>query len=295
MARFPEPIFFRERPIRATPVARYPVGRRALWLTATLALMPIVGCGGAISNPASSTSQPASLTGNWQIAATTTSGIQPFSALSGSILQEAAQGTGSSSVVGVLQAWNPSSCYLGETTEPMWGSFAGASLSLLSFSVTEQYLSMNVTSSSDDDQIEGSFSIAGGCANGITGTLSGTKIPALSGVYTGVWEPGGSPLTLTLTQSPNADGLGYFHLQGSAVFGGISCFTGGTVQNDASVISGQQVSLTINTNESSPSTVVISGTLSPSAVNLAVSSMAVTSGSCSGTTGTATLSNSAGQ
>ena len=92
-----------------------------------------------------------------------------------------------------------------------------------------------------------------------------------------------------MTQDATADGLGYFHVQGSATFSGISCFTGGTLNSTESEISGEEVFLTIATNESPSSGVVAVGTVDPAADTLTLSSLTVTSGGCSGTMGGGTL------
>src|SRR5271170_1747685 len=57
-----------------------------------------------------------SLTGNWQITATTTSGAQPFSALTGSIVEGTAGTSGQSPLFAILQTVSPSPCFVGLTT-----------------------------------------------------------------------------------------------------------------------------------------------------------------------------------
>lgn len=263
-------------------------------LLSIIAFGSLSGCGGIVGTSLSPSptqpTQPANndVTGNWQIAATTTSGTQPFSSLTGSMVQTA-QASGASTVTSIVQAANPSSCYLGQTTIPSDGTFSGTSLSLTSFSVGGQYLGITGTSTTGSD-LAGTFTITGGCANGVKGTLSGTKIASMTGTYNGTSSAASQAVMLTLTQDATADGFGYFHVQGSATFQGISCFSGGTLQSTQSTITGQQVSLVISTNGVSAATVTATGVLSPSANTLTLSSLQVTSGSCAGSQGTATLS-----
>ncbi len=232
-----------------------------------------------------------SLTGNWQITATTTSGAPPFSALTGSFLEGTPGTTGQTPLFAILQAVNPNSCFIGLTTVPLEGTLTGSSLSLLSLSDSGQYVNISGTSGSTQNTFTGNFSISDGCANGVKGSLSGTKIAPLSGTYSGPWTlgSGGNPLTLTLSQDSSADGLGYFHLQGSAAFTGLTCFTSGTLESSVSTISGQEVQMTFTTNEMNPSMVTMSGSLDPAAMTLTLTSIQVISGSCSGDSGTASL------
>jgi hypothetical protein len=259
---------------------------------AAFTMLILAGCGPdrfiVLTTPPPGSS---SLTGNWQITATTTSGAQPFSALTGSVVEGTAGTGGQSPLFAILQALSPNSCFLGLTTVPLEGTLTGSSLSLLSLSDSGQYVNISGTSGSTQNTLTGNFSISDGCANGVKGSLSGTKIAPLSGTYSGPWTLGSgeNTLSLTLSQDSFADGFGYFHLQGSAAFIGLACFTSGTLESSASTISGQEVQLTFTTNEVSPSTVTMSGTLDPTAMTLTLTSIQVISGSCSGDSGTASL------
>ena len=259
-------------------------------LAAAAAMLFFTGCG-PDRYILATTPENVSSTGNWQIAAATTSGTQPFTALSGAILQTTAQANGQTPIFWILQAVQPDSCFQGAATVPLEGNLTGASFSLLSLSDSGQYLNVSGTKSGAGDQLTGSFYINDGCANGVKGNLTGTRISPLTGTYTGpsTIGSGAGTLSLTLTQDSFADGFGYFHLNGSAAFAGISCFTAGTVQSAMSTISGEQVQVTITTNEATPSSVVLTGTLNPAATSLTLGSIQVVTGGCAGTTGTATL------
>ncbi len=258
------------------------------------AVLSLAGCGGTVGVPLSTTPSGPSptatpLTGNWQIAAATTTGAQAFSALAGSFVQEPISASGTTTLVSILQAENPSQCYVGQTTVPSEGNVAASSFSLTSFSVDGQYLTINGTPSAGDDTFTGNFSISGGCGDGVKGTVNGTRIAPLTGTYAGTLAPVPTTVRLVLAQDAAADGFGYFHVQGTATFAGISCFTGGTLDGSESTILGDQVLLTIQTNESPSSTVTVTGAVPPLADTLTVSSLRVVSGGCSGMTSSGTL------
>lgn len=259
-----------------------------------MATFAVTGCGTLGYTISSAPVAPGSgtLTGNWEIAVTTTSGSSPFSSLAGSILQQSPLPNGKSPVVAELQTVAPTSCYLGLTTVPLQGSVSSTSLSLASLSVAGQYLTLTGGNGSTAEHLTGTFAIYGGCADGVKGKLTGTKIAAMSGMYAGAWNSGSAmarTISVTLAQDDFSDGLGYFQVGGSATFSGVSCFTGGTVQAIESTISGQHVFLTIATNETGGSTVTLAGTLNPAGTTLTLTSIQVISGACSGTMGSATL------
>jgi hypothetical protein len=265
------------------------VGRIAiLRVFAAFTLLIFTGCGPdrfiVLTNPPGATTT----TGNWQITASTSSGTQPFSALTGSIVETASTTSGQSSLFAILQALQPGSCFDGLTTLPLEGNLTGQSFSLLSFSDSGQYLNLSGKIATDDNTLTGTFLIDDGCANGTKGSLSGTKISPLTGTYAGPSTLGSAgTLSLTVSQDSFSDGIGYFHLSGTSTFAGVSCFTSGNLDSSQSTISGEQVLLTVTTNE--PSTVVMSGTLNPAATQLTLGSIQVVSGGCSGDAGTANL------
>ena len=255
-------------------------------------LFLLAGCGGIVGVPLGSIGPPPTaspLTGNWQIAATTTAGTQPFSALTGSIVQEAPPASGPTTLVSVLQAANPGQCYLGQPTVPSDGSVSASSFFLTSFSVDGQYLTLSGTPALTGDSFTGNFSISGGCGDGVQGTVSGIKVGPLTGTYGGSLSGSPSSVSLALTQDATADGFGYFHVQGTANFTGSPCFTSGTLDSAQSTITGEEVVLTIQTNESPSSTAVATGTVTALADTLTLSSLLVTSGGCAGMTSSGTV------
>jgi hypothetical protein len=274
------------------PMIRGLVFWMAVFQLLTVCITPLflVGCGPnryIIVSPTSPESDSA--TGNWQIAVTT-SGTLPFSALTGSVLQGTPQTDGQTSLFAVLQTLNPSDCFRGVTTVPLEGSLTGTSFSLSSLSDSGQYLNITGVSESNANAFTGSFVIDDGCANGTTGNLSGIKIAPLTGDYSGPWDAGtgNRTMSLALSQYSFADGFGYFHLQGTATFTGVSCFSTGTLESAQSTISGQQVLLTITTSGITPSTVTLLGTVDPAADSLTLTSIQILGG-CAGNAGTATL------
>jgi len=262
----------------------------ALRVVTAFTVLMLAGCGPdrfiVLTNPPGSDT----VTGNWQITTTTTSGTQPFAGLGGSIVQSASATSGQSTLFAILQAQQPGSCFLGLTAIPLEGNLTGSSYSFVSLSDSGQYLNLTGKLGSTDDSLTGTFLINDGCANGTKGNLTGTKIAPLTGAYTGPSTIGSAgTLSLTLSQDSFSDGIGYFHLQGTSAFTGLSCFTAGTLDNSQSTISGQQVQLTITTNEATPSTVTMLGTLNAAATQLTVTSIQVITGGCAGDSGTANL------
>jgi hypothetical protein len=262
-------------------------------LAAVLSVALVVtGCTNTII-PYTGTAPPdtgsGALTGNWQVAAATTSGTSPFSALAGSVTQEAASSNGNAPVYAIFQTEQADSCYVGEQVIPLQGSLGGTGLPLTSLSVDGQYLTTNLTTSNNGSQFQGSFQISGGCADGVKGTLTGTKITALTGSYAGPTSSGANTVTLASTQDSSSDGYGAFHLQGSATFTGVSCFSSAMLQYGTSTVSGQQVILNFVANDSDGSVINATGTLAVSGSPLTLSSLNILSGSCQGDLGSATL------
>lgn len=258
-----------------------------------LAVLPITGCSippTVVSTTGPGSTASTSLTGNWQISASTTSGTAPFQALSGAILETASQAGSNPALFANLQAVAPGGCYSGATAIPLSGFRSKNQTSLDSLPVLSQVLNLSSTSNDAGTTLNGLFTVSGGCGNAVKGTVSGIRIPTFTGTFSGAWSGMGSPATITLKaiQNSSADGLGYFHVSGSATFSGISCFNSGTLQAAQSTVSGQQVQLVLLTNELNPSSVLMTGLLDPTATSLSLSQIQILSGTCAGT-GTGTL------
>jgi hypothetical protein len=249
----------------------------------------LLGCGTTIipGVPQGTVTSYGSLTGDWVFQATPTAGSAPFASMAGYIDQaQSSHGVGSSTAAFQLQS--PDNCYLGATLVPWYGDVESTTFNLYSFDVNAQYITITGTKNSEGTQLTGTYSVAGGCANGAAGNLTGTRYAAMSGTYSGAGQ-GSQTVQLTLSESATGTGSGTFLITGSGTFGGISCFTGGTLSGTSGTVLGNAVTLDLTTNEAAQSQIVISGTINTTATLFTVSSMQVTGGSCSGNLGAATL------
>ena len=247
------------------------------------------GCGGTIGSSLGQNSS-LSLTGNWQLSIVDATGAAAFSNFAG-FIDEATDGSGNLTAVFQVQ---PGTCYLGATTVPASGAAnltgSGATsttaVSLNSFGVNGQYFNITSTSNSTNDQLTGTYQISGGCANGETGTVTGTRYAPLSGTYSGTLAAS-NQVSLSLTQGALGNGSGYSPVTGSATFSGISCFTTGTLAANNGSVLGSSAQLTFTASDGE--TVAITGNFDPVADTIVVTSGAISGGSCSGTLGTGTL------
>lgn len=262
----------------------------------TLALLLSSGCtnpgasgsGGGGSGGAGGGGTSASVSGNWQIQVTPSSSPAPFTSLAGFINEEGPGGN--QFVTAALQA-QPGGCYTAAATIPMYGGTTGSGLSLVSFSVNGQVLTINADVNATGTQFTGNYSIAGGCAAGASGTVTGTVYAAVNGTYAGS-VTGSSPaetLNLTLAQSAQGNGDGTFSVSGTAAFTGIPCFTQGSLSSLNGSVLGDSITLTFNTNDAQGAQLRLTGTLDTAAHTLTFPSVLVTAGTCQGSLGAATL------
>jgi hypothetical protein len=255
------------------------------------------GCSGigscivAVNSPQSVTavfgsSGSAGLTGNWEFTTASTAIPGVTSEVQGSIVQAG------SSVNGVLHVLG-SSCFDPDTNMSVTGSITGNSVTITSSPVVGQVVSFSGTATGTS--LNGTYSISGGCASGDRGTISGFKVPFLSGNWAGSFTSFSGPsinLNVPLSQwPPFTDGS--FGLSGAATFQGSSCFAGGTITPGAitspigtgSSTIGTFVWIEINTSNGQ---VVFFGDVN-SAGNQISGLYDVTGGSCDSDGGTGTM------
>jgi hypothetical protein len=255
----------------------------------SLLLMFVVGCGANIIPGTLQTSPNdySTLTGDWVFQITPTSGAAPFVSMAGYIDQGSPANTSSNTAAFQLQS--PGDCYQAATLIPWYGDVTSNNFDLYSFDVNAQFVTITGTKNSSGTVLNGTYSIAGGCANGATGTITATRYAPIHGTYGGPIGQSSRTAKLTLGESATGTGSGNFLLTGSADFSGISCFTSGTLSGTAGSILGNTVNLDFTTNEAPASQVVLAGTIDPQASALTVTSLQVTGGNCSGSLGAATL------
>lgn len=291
----------REQQKDASMQSRTRAGKRPRFSALTLCVLAcgaiaLIGCGGKGSGSGSSSGGgsgssggPAvDVTGNWQIQLTATNSPAPISSMAGYLSQ---QGTGSSQYTTASLQAQTSGCFEDASTVPMYGQTSGSDVNLSSFTIDGQVLSINVQANTAGSQFSGTYSIAGGCADGASGSVAGTEYAPVTGTYTGA-TTGSAPavtMSLSLSQDAGATGMGTFPLSGSATFTGISCFSAGTLSAEDGSVIGDSVTMQFTTNGTDGSEIQMSGTINPAATTMTLSSIQITGGNCSGALGSATL------
>ncbi len=278
--------------------SRPQVLRLASLSAASAALSAVLGCGGNVAVPGggSPVAPPdpnyVLLTGNWKFEATPTAGASPFSSFSGFIFEEADDPGTNDVITSAFQAVPTSGCYVAAISIPLKGTAQGLKVSERSFSVNGQFLSLTATRADKTaSTLSGTYSIAGGCAGGASGTVTGVKYSPLTGTYAGPIE-NTSPaktVSLKLTQFVQGTGDGIFLISGSATLGGFACFTAGTMTSSDGFVTGSTAVLNFTANDGQNTPIQLTGSFDPAASSLTLSSINVPSGSCSGSYGTATL------
>jgi hypothetical protein len=235
-------------------------------------LFALVGCA-AVSPSSSDPITPQTLTGNWQMSATstaskTTGTVTPFS-----IYLIANNGT----VTGTLfpQAAYPvfacpfPSAQLAGTVD------AQGNISMKSVATpTGAPIVVTLTGLAASGAMVGSYTISGGCASDM-GTVAGTELPPLNGTYNGTVTSTNTGTTMTvkatLTQASTPNAAGQLPVTGTASFsGGQSCLSSLAVQNSESYLYGTDLLTGLAVNPAAPLTAGFSGTLSADGKTLSI-------------------------
>lgn len=261
------------------------VSSALLWCTVGCGVGPTqVASGGVVNPPAGGGS--ALSTGNWQGQLIASAGKKPLGVISGSIDQSGGTTSGGQFTTSVFRIGAP--CYA-NTPVPAQGFVKDAAVTLNSFAVEHQYLTLNGTVAAAGTSIDGTYVINGGCADGSSGSMSLQRYMPFTGTYMSA-QGGVSGLTITVSQSDGADGSGAFPVVATAAFNNSSCFTDGTaMMSDSPYISGASFDLPLTTNERGGSTVHLTGTISVDATTVTQYAFRVTGGECDGTSGTGML------
>ena len=260
------------------------------------AVLSLAGCGGTVSVPSGTTTAPPVdyqyLTGNWEFEVTPATGTSaPFTAMAGFINEQGQDPGTFDESTAVFQVSPTTACYTGATVIPMGGNVQGTTAKYSSFSVNGQYFSITTTRNTAGTTLTGTYNDSGGCVKGVTGTVIGNRFMPLTGAYSGTIT-GSSPalgITANLSQGGQGTGSGVTEVGGSGVFTGFTCFTKGSLSPITSNVLGSAVTLDFTTNDPTAAHAVVTGTFDAAATTVTVNSIQVTSGSCSGAYGTATL------
>ncbi len=266
---------------------------RFIAATGSLTALSLTGCG--FGGQPISTSPVAGTSNNWELTtkATTQNGSSaaPLTDLSGSILES--NGAAPHRATVVFQA--TAGCYAEAEVVPFEGSINGTAFTVRSFPVRGQFMDLAATFDSTAAHMTGTYTIGGGCGNGESGTLAGTRYSSASGTFAGATATGGTgasgshTVSLVLTQNSDPTGEGTFLLSGTATIGGFACFTSATVPAGGGNVSGSKVSLVLNADGASGAVINLSGNIDPAATVLTVPSLVITGSNCAGNYGPVTL------
>ncbi len=259
------------------------------WLVSSM-----VGCAAKPSPGDGSSPPPASytyLTGNWEFVPTPASGsAPPFTLLAGFINESDDQPGVNDFLTAALQVQS-TTCYSDSPDMSLQGVVLGTPVGLTSFPVENQVLTISAAKNSSAPQLTGTYSIAGGCGNGQTGSIYGNLYSPLNGTYTGAIV-GSSPaktIELTLAQYSQGAGDGRSFVTGVGKFLGFACFTTASLSVPDGYVLGRSASFLLTTNEAAGSQIALQGMLDQAADTLTITSIVVSGGACSGSYGATTL------
>lgn len=245
------------------------------------------GGGGGSGSGSGGGTTAADVTGNWEFQATPTKGSAPFTALAGYLH---VSGSGTSQFITAAVQATSTTCYNNLADISLNGSVNSSQVIVTSIAVDNQILSLNMKANSTADQLSGTYTISGGCANGASGSITGQKYSLVNGTYTGALTNDVSrTMTLNLTQYTHGTGDGGYQTSGTATFANDNCFSQGTLAITDGTIIGSAASFIFTTNDPGGAQVQMTGTIDTTADTLTLSSIQVNGGSCPGALGPATL------
>lgn len=101
------------------------------------------------------------------------------------------------------------------------GTRSGNTVEMQSQAEIGQVVRINATLSAAGDTVQGTYSIAGGCAAGVAGSMTGRRVD-WTGVWTGTMGEIPTILDLQMARAPDADAN--YVLSGNAKFSNTQCF-----------------------------------------------------------------------
>ena len=261
--------------------------------SATAAMLTGCGSGGTaspyVTDPVvAPVSAVGNTSGNWQGPLTATGGTKALGMLSGSIDQSGGTTSAGQFTTAVFRI--NSDCFSDTPSIPSQGFIQDTAVSLNSFAVDHQYLTLTGTTSNAGATITGTYAAHGGCSDGSVGNFSIVRYAPFTGTYTASVAPSGHTLTITTVQADGGDGSGAFPVTATASFTGFSCFTQGTAMAaDGPAISGASFQLLFTTDDRSGGQLQLTGNLSPDASTASAVAYSVIGGNCAGQSGSGTL------
>jgi hypothetical protein len=261
--------------------------RSALALLAASVLC-LSGC--SSPNAAGPGPTPNTLAGNWSFAGTATTG--PNLQIGAYVMNS------SGAVTGTMHVTNNTSCYPITTGAPVDVPFTGTfnsttdAISMTSSAVSSQVITINgTTNSSTNTLASGTYSIAGGCANGDAGTITGNQDSSLTNNYSGSLTTPAVTFTAPLFEQ-GPDTHGNFSLSvispASINFSTNACFTFG-LPNGATYVTGNYVYITMINNDNSTLTFTGAATDNTGKTITGTYTISGGTGGCNGDSGTLTM------
>jgi hypothetical protein len=248
------------------------------WFAFALLLGLIVSCGGGADKaPASGTPSTIDVTGNWEFTATSTVFSATSSTIVGAFRSTGAQLSGTLHISG-------SPCFDFSTNLVVTGTLNGTAASLNSSPVNGHTVSVRMTVTTDGSSASGTYSVAGGCAAGDTGNITGFRVPPVTGGWGGAFtDSEGRQIGVSASlQQGAAEANGFFPLTGTTQFTNSVCFTSGTVNGS---LAGTFAVADITTNNG---TIQFEGRIDWAA-NALNGDYFISDGSCSGDFGSGSL------
>ncbi len=244
-------------------------------------LIGLTGCSGGFT-PAAFTN-PASLTGNWQVSSVAAAASR-LPSLSGELTGTTA------AVTGIVHPALSSSCTSPAAIE-VSGHADDKGLLTLTGSLGGGTLTVTGTPAPDGKSLNGaSYNVTGGsCAFSSPAPAIMQAYSSVTGTYAGSFsDPGGQVISITasLTQTPESDTDGNFQLSGTGTFPNNPCFSS-PVSISNSQVTGGSFTLTY-ADPATQNSVTASGTFSTDARTLTVTNWTLT-GSCGPDSGTGSL------
>lgn len=243
----------------------------------------ILGCGSSMTPPMVG-GPPPTMSGSFGMTAvSTSSGTLVFG---GPI-----QSTPTGSVTATMRV-DKTACFDFFTPLTFTGNISsGGQLSMTSSPFQSQTVTVSGMVSSDGTTISGgTFSISGGCAAGVHGTLTGFQVPLVNATYSGSFTAGGSTIgvTVVLNQFNNPNNFG---LSGSAAFtNGSACglTSANIISGETGFIAGADVRAGMM--DSTVTLVAnLNGTLTDATIKSFQGTLGLPNGPCTGTVVSVTL------
>lgn len=256
-------------------------GIRTLLCTSFLPLLPLLtGCS-VNSVTGSATALPAIATGNWQFSSPAAAAVK-LPALSGEL-------SGSSAALsGIFHAQSASACIAPAAAFEVSGAVKATGAVTLTGPIAGGTLTVTGTLAADGKSLtEATYNVSGGaCAFAQTASATAQAYMPINGTYIGTFSDASGPViavTAQLQQSDLSNTTGNFTLTGTGTFPSNGCFASPVTVSNTQVTGGS-FTMTYADTGGSGNSVTASGTFSPDATTLTITSWQLT-GSCGPDTG----------